>query len=172
MPRTNGSQPPKPRIVLALNGGPTDELVTKLGCRLGMVDKAELVAIHVVEVDWSQDLQADVASGDETASAVLDMAEGIAERLHLPLGAQLLQARDVGAALVDEATELGAEMIIMGLAYRKKFGGDFAIGRTVPYVLQNAPCQVIVVREPIATGEARGEQQTSVGAGVGAADRL
>ena len=37
----------------------------------------------------------------------------------------------------------------MGLAYRTKFGGDFAMGRTIPYVLKNAPCAVWVVREPI-----------------------
>jgi hypothetical protein len=35
------------------------------------------------------------------------------------------------------------------LPYRKRFGGDFAIGRTIPYVLKNAPCSVWVVREPM-----------------------
>ena len=44
----------------------------------------------------------------------------------------LLQARDVGAALVDEASERGADLLVLGLPYRKRFGGDFAIGRTVP----------------------------------------
>jgi hypothetical protein len=38
---------------------------------------------------------------------------------------------------------------VLGLPYRKRFGGDFAIGRTIPYVLKNAPCAVWVVREPI-----------------------
>jgi nucleotide-binding universal stress UspA family protein len=61
----------------------------------------------------------------------------------------LLQARDVGAALVDEAAERGADLLILGLAYRRRFGGDFAIGRTIPYVLKNAPCAVWVVREPM-----------------------
>ena len=61
----------------------------------------------------------------------------------------LLQARDVGAALVDEATERGADLLILGLPFRKRFGGDFAIGRTIPYVLKNAPCAVWVVREPM-----------------------
>ena len=37
----------------------------------------------------------------------------------------------------------------LGLPYRKRFGGDFAIGRTVPYVLKNAPCAVWVAREPM-----------------------
>ena len=30
-----------------------------------------------------------------------------------------------------------------------RFGGDFAIGRTIPYCLKNARCTVWVVREPI-----------------------
>ena len=42
-----------------------------------------------------------------------------------------------------------------GLPYRKRFGGDFAIGSTIPYVFQNAPCAVIVVREPVAASEQR-----------------
>ena len=55
----------------------------------------------------------------------------------------------MGAALVDESSERAADMLILGLPYRKRFGGDFAIGSTIPYVLSNAPCAVWVVREPI-----------------------
>jgi nucleotide-binding universal stress UspA family protein len=77
------------------------------------------------------------------------MAESVADELRQTLDPVLLQARDVGAALVDEASERDADLLVMGLPYRKRFGGDFAIGRTIPYVLKNAPCSVWVVREPI-----------------------
>ena len=170
-----GSQPTAQfkRAVLGLNGGPTDRLVVKLGCDLARPYKAELIAIHVVEVDWSHELSDDLASTSETASAVLDMAEGYAEKYGTALQPELLQARDVGAAIVDEAAELGADLIILGLPFRKKFGGDFAIGRTVPYVFQNAHCGVLVAREPIASSEARGDdQQVATGAGIGAGDRV
>ncbi len=60
-----------------------------------------------------------------------------------------MQARDVGAALVDEAVERAADLLVLGLPYRKRFGGDFAIGKTLPYVLKNAPCAVWVAREPM-----------------------
>ena len=80
---------------------------------------------------------------------MLDLAEQTAESCQYKIEPVLLQARDVGAALVDEATEQRADMLILGLPYRKRFGGDFAIGRTIPYVLKNAPCAVWVVREPI-----------------------
>ena len=65
----------------------------------------------------------------------------------------LLQARDVGPALVDEASERNADLLMLGLGYRTKFGGDFAIGLTIPYVLKNAPCGVWVLRDPIAGGQ-------------------
>ena len=83
------------------------------------------------------------------------MAEAMAEKYRVTLRTQLLQARDVGAALVDEAAELGADVLLLGLPYRKRFGGDFAIGSTIPYVFQNASCAVIVVREPVAASEQR-----------------
>ena len=59
----------------------------------------------------------------------------------------LLQARDVGAAIVDEAIEREADLIICGLPFRRRFGGEFTVGRTIPYILKNAPCAVWVVRE-------------------------
>ncbi|HEY5521301.1 MAG TPA: universal stress protein [Candidatus Limnocylindrales bacterium] len=139
------------KAALALNGGPTDELVVTLGCQLAKLTSAELVAIHVIEVDWSHELSDELTVENEAASAVLDLAEGIAERYKIKLTGDLLQAREVAAALVDEAIEIGADVIILGLPYRKRFGGDFAIGGTIPYVFQNAPCEVIVAREPIPT---------------------
>ena len=38
--------------------------------------------------------------------------------------------------------ERDADLLVLGLPYRKRFGGDFAIGRTIPYVLKHAPCEV------------------------------
>ena len=137
------------RAVLAVNGGSSDARIVRLACQAARASKAQLVAVHVVEIDWSLPLEADVASRSEDAQRVLDAVEGIAESEHQAVETVLLQARDVGAALVDEASERAADMLILGLPYRKRFGGDFAIGRTVPYVFSNAPCAVWVVREPI-----------------------
>jgi nucleotide-binding universal stress UspA family protein len=141
------------KAVLGLNGAPTDGLVVHLGCQLARQNSAELVAVHVIEVDWSHELSDELMAENEAASAILDLAEGIAEHYRVKLSGDLLQAREVAAALVDEAVELGADAIIVGLPYRKRFGGDFAIGDTIPYIFQNAPCQVIVVRQPVAVAD-------------------
>ncbi len=137
------------RALVALAGGPQDERIVRLVAELARPVRAEIVGVHVVEIEWSLPLDADIASGSEEAQQILDQAEVTAETAKSRLQPVLLQAREVGAALVDEATERDADLLVLGLTYRKRFGGDFAIGRTIPYVLKHAPCAVWVVREPI-----------------------
>ena len=90
----------------------------------------------MVEVDWRHDLDDDLEEQREEASRALDLAEGMAEKEKVPLESQLLQARDVGAALVDEAVALEADAIVMGLPYKVRFGGDFALGQHHPVRIQ------------------------------------
>ena len=136
------------RAVVALNGGPSDARIVRLV--IGLATKSvEVIAVHVVEIDWTLPLDADIAGRSEEVQRVLDSAEAIAEERKIVMEPVLLQARDVGAALVDEATERSADLLVVGLPYRQRFGGEFDIGRTVPYILQNAPCPVWVVREPM-----------------------
>ncbi|HEX5591617.1 MAG TPA: universal stress protein [Candidatus Limnocylindrales bacterium] len=149
------TNPPVFRLaVVALAGGPGDARIVRLVSEVAKPIHAEVVAVHVVEVGWSLPLDADIAGRSEEVQQVLDAAEGVAESSKVRIEPVLLQARDVGAALVDEATERDADLLVLGLPYRKRFGGDFAIGRTIPYVLKNAPCAVWVVREPIPEDQA------------------
>ena len=105
----------------------------------------------MVEVDWRHDLDEEIPGSRELASAVLDMAEGAAERARLRMRTELLQARDVGAALVDEAVALDADADAPGPALPQAAAvATSPSGSTIPYVFQNAPCSVIVVREPVA----------------------
>jgi nucleotide-binding universal stress UspA family protein len=143
------------RAVLGLTGEQVDDLVIDFGCKLVRADRSQLVGLYVVEVDWRHGLDDALGEQREAGSRVLDRAEVMAERAGARLETQLLQARDVGAALVDEAVALEADAIIMGLPYKVRFGGDFAMGETIPYVFKNAPCRVIVVRETVADSEAR-----------------
>jgi nucleotide-binding universal stress UspA family protein len=137
------------RAVVALNGGPSDARIVRLVAEHARLTKAELIGVHVVEIDWTLPLDSDIAGRSEEVQRVLDSAESVAEAAKVQLEPVLLQARDVGAAIVDEAVERAADLLVVGLPYRKRFGGEFAIGRTVPCILQNAPCAVWVLRDPI-----------------------
>jgi nucleotide-binding universal stress UspA family protein len=145
----DSSAPQFRRAVIALSGGRTDRPIVALAADVARQGHAEIVGVHVVEIDWTHPLDADIAGHDEQAQRVLDIAEATAEAARYQLETVLLQARDVGAAIVDEATERGADLIICGLPFRRRFGGEFAVGRTIPYILKNAPCGVWVIREPM-----------------------
>ncbi len=145
----DSSAPQFRRAVVALSGGRTDRPIVALAADLARQGHAELIGVHVVEIDWTHPLDADIAGHDEQAQRVLDIAEATAEASRYELETVLLQARDVGAAIVDEAIERDADLIICGLPFRRRFGGEFAVGRTIPYVLKNAPCGVWVIREPM-----------------------
>ena len=149
MPPEPTTEPSFRRAVVALSGHPNGQRLVKLVGELARAHKAEVIGVHVIEIDWSMPLDMDTAGRSDEIQQILDMAEGTAESVGVTLEPVLLQARDVGAALVDEAAEREADLLVVGLAYRTKFGGDFAMGRTIPYVLKNAPCAVWVVREPI-----------------------
>jgi nucleotide-binding universal stress UspA family protein len=104
--------------------------------------------IYVIEVKRALPLDAEsdeaVLRGDEA----LEGAEQVATKAGLSVTAELLQAREVGPAIVDEAVQRKADLIILGTPYKKKFG-EFDTGKTIPYVLRYAPCQVWVMREPV-----------------------
>ena len=67
------------RAVVALNGGPSDARIVRLVASQAAKTKAELIAVHVVEIDWTLPLDADIAGRSEEVQRVLDAAEAIAE---------------------------------------------------------------------------------------------
>ena len=73
------------RAVVALNGGPSDARIVRLVGSLAAKSKADLIAVHVVEIDWTLPLDADIAGRSEDVQRVLDSAEAIAEGFKLKM---------------------------------------------------------------------------------------
>ena len=138
------------RVLIAVGGNAVDVESVRLGCRMGQPQGAHLYAVHVIEVNRSLPLGASMDDAVERGERTLDELERVAEAASMELETELVQARDTGPAIVDEAVEWGADAIVMGLPYKRRFG-EFNLGRTVPYVLKNAPCRVILFREKLST---------------------
>jgi len=83
---------------------------------------------------------------------LLRHAEEAASTADYKITGELLQAREAGPAIVDEARDRGVDAIVLGIGY-KRLVGDFQVGRTADYVLKHAPCQVWVVRQAVAQPE-------------------
>ena len=93
-------------------------------------------------------LNAELNEEVEEGEKALDHAEEIARDMGLQVDASILQARSAGAAIVDMSRENGSELIVMATNYQKKLG-ELDLGRTLPYVMKNAPCRVWVCRAPM-----------------------
>jgi len=77
---------------------------------------------------------------------MLERVERIAEELDCEVDTDLLQSREAGPTIVDEAAEREVDSIVMGVKYKRRFG-QFSLGNVVPYVLKNAPCRVILYHQ-------------------------
>ena len=135
------------RILVPVNGNPTDDEAIGLACEEARRGggKASVFAIYVIQVSRTLPLDVDLPPEAAKGDQVLERAERVADQLGVDLETEILQARDVGTAIVDEALERKADLIVMGISYKRKFG-EFDLGQTAPYVLKNAPCRVWLVR--------------------------
>ena len=60
----------------------------------------------------------------------------------------VVTARAAGRAIVDEAKERRSEVIILGATRKRRFT-ERALGGTIDYVLQHAPCEVLINLVPL-----------------------
>ena len=134
------------RILVPVAGTGADEEAMKLACRLARKDKGKIWAVFVVAVKRALPLDAEIDSEVQKAEDVLDHIERVAEGEDYEVETDVLQAREVGSAIIDEAVERGINLILMGVKYKRRFG-QFSLGNVVPYVLKNSPCPVILYQQ-------------------------
>jgi nucleotide-binding universal stress UspA family protein len=134
------------RIVVALGGASVDADVIRVATTLARASKAEVIAVHVIEVRWNLPLDAILEAETERGEILLDLATTLAEQHGVKLETELLQARDPAAAIVDTARERDADLIVLGMPYRRRLGKTY-VGRTVQDVYTNAHCAVLAYRQ-------------------------
>jgi nucleotide-binding universal stress UspA family protein len=135
------------KILVPVIGSQADEEVIKLACRLARQDKSEIHALHIITVKRDLPLDAEIQPEIQKAEDILNRAETVAKEQNYKIDTNLLQARQVGQGIIDEAVKQGFDLILMGLSYKRRFG-EFSLGDVVPYVLKNAPCYVIIYSMP------------------------
>ncbi len=106
----------------------------------------EVSLLHVIEVPFDQTLDRENDEAVAAADEVLSRAEAVLVERGIAVRTSTVQARAAGPAIVDDANELGADLLLMGLRYKKRFGGQWDAGRTVPYVMRNSTAPVWCLR--------------------------
>jgi nucleotide-binding universal stress UspA family protein len=138
-------------ILVPVDGHRFAYQAVSLACAIARRNKGSVYVAHVIEVRRSLPLDADMGPEMEAGEAILATAERVAEESDFKVRAELLQSREAGSALADEASERAVDAIILGVPFSAPYG-EFQLGHTTQYLLQNAPCQVWLLRG--AQGEA------------------
>ncbi len=134
------------RIIVPLAGTVVDPDVIKIAASLAKPHKGEVIAIHVIEVRWNLALDAVLDAETERGEQYLDEAAKIAQQSGVHIETELLQAREAAAAIIDTARERQADLIVLGMPYRKRLGRVY-VGQTVTNVYVGAPCAVLAYRQ-------------------------
>jgi len=135
------------KILVPVSGTDADEEAIELACRLAKKGKGKVRAVYVITVKRTLPLDAEIESEIRKAEGILDHVERIAEEQEYEVETDLLQAREAGPTIVEEAVEQEVDLILMGVKYKRRFG-QFSLGSAVPYVLKNAPCRVMLYHQP------------------------
>ena len=134
------------RILVPVAGSEVDEEAMKLAVRLAKKDKGKIWAVSVIAIKRALPLDAEIDSEIHSTEDLLDRMQSAAEEEDYEVETDVLQAREAGSAIIDEAVERGVDLILMGIKYKRSFG-QFSLGHVVPYVLKNAPCPVILYQQ-------------------------
>jgi nucleotide-binding universal stress UspA family protein len=137
------------RIIIPVSGGREDDRAIDLVGELAQRHPTNITLVYVVEVQQAMPLDAELPEAVARGEDVLTRAEQLT-RQRLPtsvdlISTDLLQARSSGAAIVDEAIEQNADVILMATAISIKYGKQVT-GDAASYVIKNAPCDVILIR--------------------------
>src|SRR5215210_4520779 len=137
-------------VLVPVVGRRESEAAVDLACRLAAERRGSIVALTVIEIPLELPIDATLPGNAENkANDLLDEVRAIGEAYGVNVIERLVRARRAGRAIVDEAERRNSEIIVMGAPRRdvhRQRGRIF--GRTVDFVLKNAPCRVMVAAAP------------------------
>ena len=134
------------RVLAVVSDDPSDINTVSRAADIVRDERGRLYVIYVIKVQRSLPLDAEIEDQIARGEQVLHRSERLARLPRSDIDSQLLQARDIGPAVVHEAIVRDADAIVIGTSYPTDYG-SFSLGNDIPYILEHAPCDVILWRE-------------------------
>ncbi len=135
------------RILVPTDGSKASEEALALAIDLAKGAEGKVYALHVAVLQRTLPLGAKSSHSSQRGEEILKRALHLAQERGYEVETILLQAREAGITVVDEAIERAVDLIIIGMAHKKRLG-EFCLGRIAPFIFRNAPCRVWICREP------------------------
>lgn len=120
-----------------------------LACDVAHHNAGRVYAVHVIVVRRSLPLDAEMVAETRRGNDILTRAERIGAAIGQGVETELLQARDAGSSIVDEASNLGVDAIFLGLELKERIA-EPTVGAKIDHLLQQAQCQVWIFRDTLA----------------------
>ena len=135
------------RILVPVSRDKASEEALRLACLIARQSKARLYVVHVIEVKRALPLDAEVTTDLREAEEILKRAEDICADEDCELETDLLQAREISDAIIEEAETREVDLIVLGTDYKVSFGFH-RMSDTVIKSVRNAKCRVLLLQEP------------------------
>jgi len=103
--------------------------------------------LYVLKVPLEKPLDAEMPDKERQAQESMDEVRELATEHGVVIEGTIVRARALGEAIVHQAAEIEADLIVMGSSPRWRRQSRF-FSPTVDYVLRKAPCEVMVVAYP------------------------
>ncbi len=135
------------QILVPITGSRISDEMMVLACQLATEKESSIDALYVIEVPMVLPLDAPLEEDRLRAERALKAAAVIASQFKVKLTPVIVTGRNTGRTIVEEAERRRSEVIILGTV-RKRRIADRVFGDTVDYVLEHAPCEVLVNLAP------------------------
>jgi APA family basic amino acid/polyamine antiporter len=146
------------RILVPMKLGDIGEEMIATAVKLAEERNASVEALHVIRVPLELPLDAELVDEEERAEASLAEARLLGADHGVNVEGRTVRARSIGQAIVQEAQERGADLIVLGSSPRWRRQSRF-FSPTVDYVLKKAPSEVLIVAFPQGVLEEDGASQ-------------
>ena len=130
------------RVLLAVKGDSVSEDAFQLASTLAKKDKGKVLATYAIEVKRSLPIDAELPIETTRGEKVLSQIENLAKTSKCHIEANILQSRRAGPAIIQEAINKDADLIVADIGSTSLNAGD-SIEQMSAYILHNASCRVI-----------------------------
>ncbi len=135
------------RILVPVKPGDIGREVLATALRLAKQSGGSVRVINVLKVPMAQPLGADLGGAEQDGLDVVEEARETGADQGVGVDGVVVRARSRSEAIVAEAQEIGADLVMMGSSPRWRSQSRF-FSPLVDEVLRAAPCEVMVVTYP------------------------
>lgn len=133
------------RILVPVQSDVVSDRLVALASQMAKFRGARMDVLYVIEVPLTLPINADMTHQLQAADESFTKAEKIAAKYDVRIFKHVERARQAGPAIVQYARQNDVDLLLMGDVAKSNHRGT-QLARTVEYVFENAPCEVLLDR--------------------------